>query len=107
MLYFSVFFLIRTLPPLSTLFPYTTLFRSVRTSDGDQSLNRYSVAGFVSRTALHEGTWQKYYYKNNERAQKFFELAIDAADYVISSGRYSISSEFRDLFISKDRKSVV
>jgi len=75
---------------------------NVRTSDGDQSLNRYSVAGFVSRTALHEKTWQKYYYKNNERAQKFFELAIDAADYVISSGRYSISSEFRDLFISNN-----
>lgn len=75
---------------------------NVRSSDGDQSLNRYSVAGFASRIALHEGSWQKYYYKNNSQAQKFFQLAIDAADMVISSGRYSISSEFRDLFISNN-----
>lgn len=75
-------------------------FQNVRTADGDQSLNRYSVAGFVSRTALHEGSWQKYYYKNNERARKFFELAEEAADFLIGSGRYSISTEFRDLFTS-------
>src|SRR5699024_2882366 len=75
---------------------------NVRSSDGDQSLNRYSVAGFASRIALDEGSWQIYYYKNNSQAQKCFQLAIDAADMVISSGRYSISSEFRDLFISNN-----
>src|SRR5690606_12934997 len=53
---------------------------NVRLNDGDQSLNRYIVAGFVSRLALIEGTWQKYYYTNNERAQKFLELAIEAGD---------------------------
>src|SRR5690606_14063970 len=41
---------------------------NVRTNDGDQSLNKYIVAGFVSRLALEEGTWQKYYYKDNNQA---------------------------------------
>ena len=38
--------------------------QNVRLNDGDQNVNRYVVAGFVSRVALTEGTWQKYYYQN-------------------------------------------
>lgn len=77
---------------------------NVRTSDGDQSLNRYVVAGFVSRLALYEASWQKHYYKNNEQAKKFFELAISAAEYVINSGRYDIVTDYRSLFTSKELK---
>jgi hypothetical protein len=73
---------------------------NVRLADGDQYLNRYSVAGLVSRTALTEGSWQKYYYNNNERAKKFFELAEAAADIVMSSGRFDIATDFRTLFTS-------
>ncbi|RYZ57634.1 MAG: RagB/SusD family nutrient uptake outer membrane protein, partial [Chitinophagaceae bacterium] len=73
---------------------------NVRLSDGDQYVNRYVVAGFVSRIALHEGSWQKYYYNNNERATKFFQLAEEAANMVISSGRYDIVTDFRTLFTS-------
>lgn len=73
---------------------------NVRLSDGDQYLNRFSVAGFVSRTALIEASWQKYYYNNNERARKFFELAVEAGDLVVSSGRYDIVTDFRTLFNS-------
>lgn len=75
-------------------------FENVRLNDGDQSVNRYVVAGFISRIALHEGSWQKYYYKNNERAKKFFNLALETADFIIQSGRYDIVTEFRDLFTS-------
>ncbi len=74
---------------------------NVRANDGDQQINKYVVAGFVSRIALHEGTWQKYYYSNNERAQKFLELAVDAADIVMSSGRYDIVTDYRSLFTSE------
>ena len=73
---------------------------NVRTSDGDQYVNRYVVAGFTSRIALQEGSWQKYYYNNNEQARKFFELAIEAGDLIINSGRYDIVTEFRTLFTS-------
>jgi len=73
---------------------------NVRAADGDQSVNRYVVAGFATRIALQEGSWQKYYYNNNEQARKFFELAIEAGDMIINSGRYDIVTEFRTLFTS-------
>lgn len=74
---------------------------NVRTADGDQYVNRYVVAGFTSRVALYEGSWQKYYYNDNQRATKFFQLAEESANMLISSGRYDIVTEFRALFTSK------
>lgn len=74
--------------------------QNVRLNDGEQNVNRYVVAGFVSRIALNEGTWQKYYYKNNAQAQKFLDLAVLAADFVISSGRYAINTDYRTIFTS-------
>lgn len=73
---------------------------NVRVNDGDQAVNRYVVAGFTSRVALREASWQRYYYKNEAQARKFFELAEEAANMVISSGRYSIVTDFRTLFTS-------
>lgn len=78
--------------------------QNVRLNDGEQNVNRYIVAGFVSRLALTEGTWQKYYYKNNERAKKFLDLAIEAADMVISSSKYDIVTDYKTLFTSKELK---
>ncbi len=77
---------------------------NVRTSDGDQTVNRYVVAAFVSRLALYEGTWQKYYYKNNERAKKFLELAIEAAQLVMNRNVYTVKTDYRTLFTSKELK---
>lgn len=77
-------------------------FEHVRGNDGDQQVNKYVVAAFISRVALHEASWQKYYYKNNDRAKKFFEFAKEAADFVISSGRYDIVTDYRNLFASND-----
>lgn len=79
-------------------------FENVRLSDGEQSLNRYVVAGFISRLALTEGSWQKYYYKNNERAKKFLELAQQAGEFVISSNKYAIVTDYRSQFTSEDLK---
>ncbi len=78
--------------------------QNVRLDDGDQNVNRYVVAGFVSRLALTEGTWQKYYYKNNTQAKKFLDLAVEAADMVISSGRYDINTDYKTIFTSKELK---
>ena len=77
---------------------------NVRKSDGSQYVNRYIVAGFVSRFALREGSWQKYYYKDNTRAKKFFELAETAAGLVVESGNYDIVTDFRKLFTTLDLK---
>ncbi|WP_293933074.1 RagB/SusD family nutrient uptake outer membrane protein [Sphingobacterium sp. UBA6645] len=75
---------------------------NVRLNDGVQNVNRYVVAGFVSRLAMNEGSWQKYYYKNNERAKKFFELALRAAEMVIASGKYDIVTDYRSQFTSEN-----
>ena len=77
---------------------------NVRASDGDQFVNKYIVAGFITRFALREGSWQKYYYKDNTRAKKFFELAETAGNMVIESGKYDIVTDFRTLFTSLDLK---
>ena len=73
---------------------------NIRAADGDQFVNKYVAAGFASRAALYEGSWQKYYYKNNERAKKFLVLAEEAANIVIASGKYDIVTDFRSLFAS-------
>ncbi|MEJ5961143.1 RagB/SusD family nutrient uptake outer membrane protein [Pedobacter immunditicola] len=78
--------------------------QNVRLEDGSQNVNRYIVAGFISRLALTEGTWQKYYYKNNEQAKKFLELAVEAAELNISSGKYDINTDYKTLFTSKELK---
>lgn len=78
---------------------------NIRLNDGTQNINRYVAAALVSRWALYEGSWQKYYYNNAGQAAKFFNLAVAAADIVINSGRYDIVLDFRSLFGSKDLTS--
>ena len=78
---------------------------NVRLNDGLQNVNRYVVASFVSRWALFEASWQKYYYKNDDRARKFLELAIESAELVMNSGKYDIVTDFRTLFGSTDLTS--
>src|SRR5438034_9398391 len=51
---FSFFFLILRLPPRSTLFPYTTLFRSSRIGKGSDPGRVYSNIG-VSCSHFHGG----------------------------------------------------
>jgi hypothetical protein len=72
---------------------------NMRTSDGNaQYLNKYIAAGFISRFMLFEGTWQKYQLNNTEKAKKYLDLAVKAANIVMSSGLYSFTSDFRSLF---------
>lgn len=73
---------------------------NTRLNDGPQFINRYIVAGFASRIALFEGSWQKYYYNNSERAKKFFDLAVSAGDLVIQSGNYGVEMDYKSLFTS-------
>lgn len=75
---------------------------NVRLNDGDLYVNRYVVAGFISRLALVEGTWQKYHKNDTERAKKFLNLAVEAAELIRNSGKFDIVTDFRSLFSSKD-----
>jgi hypothetical protein len=72
--------------------------QNVRLNDGDMTVNKHVVAGFVSRLALFEGTWQKYHKNNGERARKFLNLAVEAADLIKGSNKYDCNTEFRALF---------
>ncbi len=71
---------------------------NVKVDDGAQNVNKYVVAGFISRWMLFEGTWQKYHKNDATRAKKYLELAVQAADVVIASGKYAVNSDFRSLF---------
>ena len=81
---------------------FTFALQNVRLNDGEGFINRYIAAALIARYALYEGSWQKYYYNDNERAIKFFKLATDAANVVISSGKYQIETPYRELFCSYD-----
>jgi starch-binding outer membrane protein, SusD/RagB family len=76
---------------------------NMRLTDGNtQYLNKYIAASFISRFMLFEGTWQKYQLNNTEKAKKYLDLAVKAADLVMKSGKYSFASDFRSLFGSED-----
>lgn len=77
---------------------------NIRLDDGEQYLNRYIAAGFISRMMLFEGTWQKYHNSDNELAKKYLQQALQAGDLVLSSNKWSISSDFKSLFGSMDLK---
>ena len=67
-----------------------------------QYLNKYIAASFISRFMLFEGTWQKYQLNDQVKAKKYLELAVEAADFVRLSGKYTFTGDFRSLFGSED-----
>lgn len=66
-----------------------------------QYVNKHIAAAFISRFMLFEGTWQRYHLGNTEKAKKYLELAVRAADLVMQSGKWNFTSTFRDLFGSE------
>src|SRR5256885_10025474 len=50
--YYFFFFLMIRRPPRSTLFPYTTLFRSVRGVEGQRQVDGAACGGHVGTEAL-------------------------------------------------------
>lgn len=77
---------------------------NIRTNDGDNVLNRYVAAAFASRWMLFEGTWQKYHGGDQAAANKYLQLAKEAAEIVINSGKYAIDTPLREVFGSQDLK---
>lgn len=74
---------------------------NMRINDGAQNLNRYIAAAFVSRLMLFEGTYEFYHGIDNNRAKKYLELAVQAAEIVMNANKYSFGSDFKALFASQ------
>lgn len=77
---------------------------NLRKDDGANTLNLYVAAAFASRWMLFEGTWQKYHGGDQAAATKYLQLAKEAAEIVINSGKYAINTPLRDVFGSQDLK---
>lgn len=75
---------------------------NMRESDGAGYVNRYAAAALISNLMLFEGSWQKYHNLDGDRAKKYLELARDAAQYVMNSGKWSFNADFKSLFASEN-----
>lgn len=75
---------------------------NIRLYDGSLTTNRYVAYAVIARHALREASWQKYYYKDKQQAQKFYELVLECTQRLIDSGKYDISTDYRTLFTSLD-----
>ncbi len=73
---------------------------NMRENDGAQYLNRYIAAGFISRFMLFEGTYEYYHNLDATRAQKYLQLAVQSAEYVMNSNKWKFTSDFKSLFTS-------
>ncbi len=75
---------------------------NIRTNDGAQFLNRYITAAFISRFMLFEGTYEHYHGLDAARSKKYLELAVEAAEIVMSNTAYRFTSDFKALFSSEN-----
>lgn len=78
------------------------VLNNMRLDDGVQQLNRYVAASFISRLMLFEGSWQFYHDLDKERAEKYLKQAMDAAEFVMDSGKWNFGGDFKSLFASED-----
>lgn len=74
---------------------------NMRENDGAQNLNKFMAAAFISRFMLFEGTFEHYHGLDPARAKKYLELAVQAAEVVMNSNKYSFGSDFKSLFSSE------
>ena len=86
----------------SVLADFEYAVENVRLDDGTPGLavNKDVVLAFMSRVFLYHGTYLKYHGLDGQRAQKYLQAAKDAADQLITSGRYSLAEDYRGLFNS-------
>lgn len=75
---------------------------SVRANDGNLQVNKYVVAAMASRLLLREGTFLKYHDLDKSMAEQCLTMAKNAAEMVMSSGKYSIAPSYKNLFVSED-----
>ncbi|WP_152267736.1 RagB/SusD family nutrient uptake outer membrane protein [Agriterribacter humi] len=74
---------------------------NMRENDGAQFLNKYIAAAFISRFMLFEGTYQHYHGLDAARAKKYLDFAVEAAEIVMNSNKYSFGRDLKSLFSSE------
>lgn len=74
---------------------------NMRDNDGAQYLNKSIAAAFISRFMLFEGTWEHYHNLDAAKAKKYLELAVQAAQMVMSTAKYNFTSDFKSIFSSE------
>jgi starch-binding outer membrane protein, SusD/RagB family len=73
--------------------------------DGTSSMiTKWVALALKSRICLFEGTYRKYHTELNliNTAAAWLQEALNAADLVMKSGNYSLSADYRALFISQN-----
>lgn len=75
---------------------------NMRDNDGAQYLNKSIAAAFISRFMLFEGTWEHYHNLDAAKAKKYLEMAVQAAEVVVSAAKFSFGSDFKSLFASEN-----
>ncbi|MGJ1264128.1 RagB/SusD family nutrient uptake outer membrane protein [Sphingobacterium spiritivorum] len=73
---------------------------NMRLDDGAQYVNRYAAAALISNMMLFEGSWQHYHGLDATRSKKYLELAVEAAQFVMDSGKWRFNNDFKSLFAS-------
>lgn len=92
----------RTLVDKHIIEDFDYAMKYVRVSDGNLQVNRYVVAAMASRLLLREGTYLKYHNIDADMAATCLQKAKEAAEMVMTSGKYSIAPSFKALFTSDD-----
>lgn len=78
---------------------------NIREADGDLQVNRFVAAAMISQRMLREGTFLKYHNINQDMARNCLQLAKEACEVVINSGKYSLAPDYASLFSSEDLAS--
>lgn len=70
-------------------------------------VNKWTALTLKAQFCLFEGTWRKYHANDafkveGQPASYYLQLAAEAAEEVIKSGKYSLASNYRDLFANVD-----
>lgn len=72
-------------------------------------VSREAANAFLSRAALYEASWQKFHNNNTEKANHFYDIAINAAKEVL--GKFDLfynstlgTESYRYMFILEDEK---
>src|SRR5256885_13932053 len=93
-------------PPRSTLFPYTTLFRSIKTAEGQHIVGKILENADILIQNLAPGAMQRMGMDFDSLHEKYPRLIVcDISGY--GEGGPLSDKKAYDLLIQADRKSVV
>ncbi|MBP5498764.1 MAG: RagB/SusD family nutrient uptake outer membrane protein [Muribaculaceae bacterium] len=72
--------------------------------DSRVAFNKWVALAMKTEICLFEGTYSKYVSKDDTRAKKYLTEAKNAANDIMTSGKYSLNGEYKANFDSEDLK---